>query len=70
MQTTMQWQIIDELVHFLMKYPYSLLLIPLVWIVLMFVLQRLVHIHISPWVVLITLVVSVGIVIGLILLFL
>jgi len=68
--TVMQWQILDGIYRLFTNYPQAFLAIPLVWIVMILVFQRLLHVHISPWIALLTLIVSVGIVIGLLLLFL
>jgi uncharacterized membrane protein YhaH (DUF805 family) len=65
-----QWEIIDRLYNLLTQYPQTLLVIPVVWIVMILVFQRLLHVHVSPWIALLTLIVSVGIVIGILLLYL
>jgi hypothetical protein len=68
--TVWQTQVFDRLYDFLMNYPEAFVAIPIVWVFMIFVFQRFLHVHISPWIVLLTLLVSAGIVIGIIFLFL
>jgi hypothetical protein len=63
------WQILDKVYTLFTTYPVSFLAVFVVWIGVIYVFQRGLHVHISPWVVLITLIVSVGIVIGILLAF-
>ena len=68
--TVMQGETLDKLYEFLTKYPQSFIAIPIVWITMILIFQRLLHVHISPWIALLTLIVSVGIVVGILLLLL
>lgn len=64
---TMQVEILNKLYDFLVKYPWSFIAIFVVWALVILFFQRVLHVHISPWIALLTLIVSVGIVLGIIL---
>jgi hypothetical protein len=63
------WQILDKIYTLFTANPISFLAVFVVWVGVILIFQRGLHVHISPWVVLITLIVSVGIVIGILLAF-
>jgi uncharacterized membrane protein YhaH (DUF805 family) len=63
------WQILDKIYTLFTANPLSFLAVLVVWIMVTLVFQRGLHVHISPWIALLTLIVSVGIVIGIILSF-
>ena len=54
---------------FLFSNPLSFFLIPIVWIVIIVILKELVGIYVSAWSVLMSLIVAVGVVIGIIAIF-
>ena len=58
---TSPWEIIDRIYGLFTTYPASFLAVVVVGF------QRGLHVHISPWIALLTLVASVGIVIGILL---
>ena len=62
-----QIDLLNKLYDFLVKYPWSFIAIFVVWALVILFFQRVLHVHISPWIALLTLIVSVGIVIGIIL---
>lgn len=65
----LQWTILERIYDLFVKYPFAFLLIPIVWILLIAFLKKVLDVYVSPWWALMALVVSVGIVIGLLLLF-
>lgn len=65
--TAQQIDLLNKLYDFLVKYPWSFIAIFVVWALVILFFQRILHVHISPWIALLTLIVSVGIVIGIIL---
>ena len=68
-QSNGPWEILDRIYQLFVKYPIAFFLIPVVWIVLIYVLKEGLNVHVSPWWALLTLIVSTGIVIGILLLF-
>ena len=58
------WEIIDKIYDFLIANPWSLLLIPVIWLSLIYILKEFIGIYVSAWSVLLSLLVAVGIVIG------
>ena len=61
------WQILDKIYTLFTANPISFFAVLVVWVVVILIFQRGLHVHISPWIALLTLIVSVGIVIGLLL---
>lgn len=63
-----QWDIIEEIFHLFTANPWSFFLIPLLWISMIIALDKIADIRVTAWSVLMSLVVAVGIVIGILLL--
>jgi len=67
LQTSGQpWDLITRIYDFLLSNPWSLILVPIVWIVLIYILTEVVDIYVSAWTVLICFIASLGIVIGIV----
>ena len=67
LQTSGQpWDLITRIYDFLLSNPWSLILVPIVWIVLICILTEVVDIYVSAWTILMCFIASVGIVIGIV----
>jgi len=65
----LQWTLLERIYDLFVKYPFAFILIPIVWIGLIYFLKEVLGVYVSPWWALMALAVSVGIVIGILLLF-
>jgi hypothetical protein len=65
---TQPWGILDEIYGLLIKYPQSFFAIFIVWVLMLVFFDKALDVDITPWWGLMTLIVSVGIVIGILLL--
>jgi hypothetical protein len=63
------WELIDKVYTLFTTMPYSFFAIPIVWGLMILVFKKGLNVHVSPWIALLTLIVSVGIVIGILLAF-
>ena len=66
---TSPWELLDRIYNLFIAYPFSFFAIFIVWLLVIVAFQKIGHVHVSPWWGLLSLIVSVGIVIGILLAF-
>ncbi len=66
LQASSPWDLISRVFEFLLSNPWSLILVVIMWIVIVYVLKEVVGIYVSAWSVLISFIASLLLVIGIV----